>query len=68
MSENVNKILIKHKEAIQNYMMTGYENKWQYCDRLSDNSHYSDNEPQITLNLEEMQTLNLKASPTLKVN
>ena len=61
-SENVNKILIKHKEAIQNYMMTGYENKWQYCDRLSDNSHYSDNEPQITMNLEEMQTVNLKAA------
>ena len=61
-SEGVNyKILIKHKEAIQNYMMTGYETKWQHCDRLSDDSYYSDNEPQITMKLEEIQTLNLKA-------
>ena len=63
MSEDVsNKILIKHKEGIQNYMMTGYGNKWEHCDRLSDNSYYSDNEPQITMNLEEMQTVNLKAA------
>ena len=61
-SENVNKILIKHKEAIQNYMMTGYESKWQHCDRLSDNSYYSENEPQITMNLDEIRTLNLKAA------
>ena len=33
MSEEVNnKILTKHKEAMQNYMMTGYESKWQHCD------------------------------------
>ena len=57
-----NNILIKHKEAIQNFMMTGYESKWQHCDRLSDGSYYSDNEPQITMNLEEIQTLNLKAA------
>ena len=62
-SDEVNyKILIKHTEAIQNYMMTGYESKWQYCDRLSDKSYYSDNEPQITMNLDEIQTLNLKAA------
>ena len=62
-SEDVNyKIIMKHKEAIQNYMMTGYETKWQHCDRLSDNSYYSDNEPQITMNLDGIQTLNLKAA------
>ena len=62
-SEDVNyKILIKHKEAIQNYMMAGYESKWQHCDRLSDDSYYSDNEPQITMSLDEIQTLNLKAT------
>ena len=43
-------------------MMTGYESKWQHCDRLSDDSYYSNNEPQITMNLEEIQTLNLKAA------
>ena len=57
-----NKILLKHKEAIQNYMMAGYESKWQHCDRLSDNSYYSENEPQITMNLDEIRTLNLKAA------
>ena len=30
--------------------------------RLSDESYYSDNEPQITMNLGEIQTLNLKAA------
>ena len=61
--EDVNyKILIKHKEAIQNYMMTGHDSGWQHCDRLSDDSYYSDNEPQITMKLEEIQTLNLKAT------
>ena len=63
MSDHVNyKILIRHKEAIQNYMMTGYEGKWKHCDRLSDNSYYSNNEPQITMSLDEIQTLNLKAA------
>ena len=62
-SEDVNNnILIKHKKPIQNYIMTGHESKWQRCDRLSDNSYYSDNEPQITMKLEEIQTLNLKAA------
>ena len=62
-SEDANyNTLIKHKEAIQNYMMTGYESKWQHCDRLSDNSYYSDNVPQITMSLDEIQTLNLKAA------
>ena len=63
MSDDVNyKILQKYKKAIQNYMMTGYEGKWQHCDRLSDNSYYSENEPQITMNLDELRTLNLKAA------
>ena len=63
MSDDVNyKILKKHKKAIQNYMMTGYETKWQHCDRLSDDSYYSDNEPQITMKVEEINTLNLKAA------
>ena len=62
-SEDANyNTLIKHKEAIQNYMMTGYESKWQHCDRLSDDSYYSDNEPQITMKVEEIHTLNLKAA------
>ena len=63
MSEEIfYKILTKHKEAILNYMMTGFENKWQHCDRLSDNSYYSDNEPQITMSLDKIHMLNLKAS------
>ena len=63
MSEDVfYKFQLKHKKAIQKFMMTGYENKWKYCDRLSDNGNYSDNEPQITMNLDKIHMLNLKAA------
>ena len=55
-------ILTQHNEAIQSYMMTGYESEWQYCDRLSDNSDYSNNEPQIIMKLDDIQTLNLKSA------
>ena len=55
-------ILTHHKEAIQSYIMTGYESNWQHCERLSDLSDYSSNEPQIIMNLNEIQTLNLKSA------
>ena len=55
-------ILIQHKDAIQSYMMAGYEGEWQQCDRLSDHSDYSNNEPQIMVNLNDIETLNLKST------
>ena len=54
--------LTKHKEAIQSYIMTGYESNWHPCERLSDRGDYSSNAPQIIMNLNDIHTLNLKST------
>ena len=55
-------ILTKYKDQIQNYMMTGYESRWHHCDMLSANSFFYEDSPQITMDLDKIQTLNLKST------
>ena len=51
----------KYKEAIQKYLMTGHEDGWQHCDTLSSNP-LSEGVPQMSMNLDKIQTLNLKSA------
>ena len=55
-------ILTKYKDQIQNYMMTGYESRWHHCDMLSANRYFYEDLPQITMDLDKIQTLNLKST------
>ena len=58
-------ILTKYKDQIQNYMMTGYERRWHHCDMLSANtSYFYEDLPQITMDLDKIQTLDLKSTFT----
>ena len=55
-------IISKYKEELQNYMMAGYENKWWHCDLLSESSHYSEDEPQIIMDLDNIGKMNVKST------
>ena len=55
-------ILSKYKGAIQNYIMTGYESTWRHCDMLSANSYFYEGVPQVTMDLDKIETLNAKSA------
>ena len=55
-----NTLLSKHKNSIQEYIMTGQENGWQNCDILSANP--SDlSVPQMLMRLEQIHMLDMKS-------
>ena len=55
----------KYKDHIQEYIMTGHENGWKNCDILSDYStSYDERETQISMNLDKINTLNIKTTFT----
>ena len=54
-------ILSKYRGAIENYIMVGLENAWQQCDLLSASGYSDWDGPQITMDLERIETLNLKS-------
>ena len=51
----------KYMNAIQEYIMTGHEKGWDHCDVLSSNPT-SEGDPQMSMNLEKIETLNLKSA------
>ena len=51
----------KYMNAIQEYIMTGHEKGWHHCDVLSSNPT-SENAPEISMNLDKIQTLNIKSA------
>ena len=55
-------ILTKYKGAIQNYIMTGYESTWRHCDMLSANIYSYEGVPQVTMDLDKIETLNVKST------
>ena len=54
------KFLVKYKNAIQDFIMTGHEIGWKYCDILSPYSTPHKNEPHISIDLDMIHTLNFK--------
>ena len=50
-----------YREAIQKYIMTGHGEGWQHCDILSDSPSYN-SVPQITMDLETVETLDVKSA------
>ena len=51
----------KYKDHIQEYIMTGLENRWKNCDILSDYStSYDEIKTHISINLDKINTLNIK--------
>ena len=55
-------LLDKHKEAIQNYIMTGHEKGWKDCDILSANTLLNEGTPQFSMDLDKLNTLNPKSA------
>ena len=54
--------LDKHKESIQNYIMTGHEKGWKDCDILSANTLLNEGTPQFSMDLDKIKTLNPKSA------
>ena len=54
----------KYKDHIQEYIMTGLENGWKNCDVLSDYSTSYESETQISMDLDKINTLNIKRTFT----
>ena len=52
----------KYMDEIQEYTMTGHEKGWTYCDILSANPFANKDQPQISMDLEKIQTLNARAN------
>ena len=55
-------IISKFKEELQNYMMAGYKNNWWRCDLLSESNHYTEDEPQIIMDLDNTGKMNVKSA------
>ena len=60
LGQEKNMFLIKHKEAIQNYIMTGHEQGWKQCDILSADRFSYEGTPHISMDLDKMMTLDTK--------
>ena len=54
--------LDKYKDEIQQYTMAGHEKGWTYCDILSADPFANEDQPQISMDLEKIQTLNARAN------
>ena len=49
----------KYKDEIQEYTMTGQEKGWKQCDILSADPFSNKDQPQISVDLDKLQTLNV---------
>ena len=58
--EEQGKLFDRYKDKIQEYIMTGHEKGWKYCDILSANSFSHESEPHISMDLSKIKTLNIK--------
>ena len=52
----------KYRTQIQNYIMTGHGGGWQDCDILSANTFPAEGTPQISLDLDKINELNIKSA------
>ena len=52
----------KYREIVQEYTMTGHEQGWTYCDILSADPLANGHQPQISVDLEKIQTLNARSN------
>lgn len=59
LGQKQNMFLLKYKEPIQNYIMTGHEKGWKQCDILSDKSPI-EGTIHISMELEKIESLNTK--------
>ena len=50
----------KYQEEIQTYIMTGGEIGWQHCDLLTANDYQDEATPKITMEFDQIKTLNTK--------
>ena len=53
--------LEKYRDEIQEYAMTGHEKGWTSCDILSADSFSKKDQPQISMDLDKIQTLNVRS-------
>ena len=66
MAQEQSTFILKYKEPIQNYIMTGHEKGWKECDILSDGSSFETGEqiggdtPHISMELDKIMTLDTK--------
>lgn len=51
--------LEKYKDEIQKYIMAGHEKGWTHCDILSADSFSNEDQPQISMELDKIKTLNV---------
>ena len=61
-NEQPSPILTIYKKAIENYIMTGYESRWQHCDLLSSNRYFFEDVPQIIIDLDKLKMLDVKST------
>ena len=52
----------KYRTQIQNYIMTGHGGGWQDCDILSANTFSAEGTPQISLDLDKINAMNIKSA------
>ena len=62
LGEEQKMFLAKYKSEIQEYAMTGYEKGWKQCDILSANTFLDEGEPQISMDLDKIKTMNIKSA------
>ena len=60
--ELMNRFLDTHKDAVQDYIMTGKENGWQSCDIITDIPHSYKDVPQMAMTLTNLKTLSKKSA------
>ena len=61
LGQKQNMFLLKYKEPIQNYIMTGHDKGWKQCDYLSDGITY-EGAPHIAMELDKIKTLDTKST------
>ena len=61
MGQEQSMLLHTYKEAIQNYMMTGYGKGWKQCDILSDRFSI-EGTPHVSVELDKIETLDTKTT------
>ena len=54
--------LDKYKDEIQQYTMAGHEKGWTYCDILSADPFSNEDQPQISMDLDKIETLNVESN------
>ena len=54
--------LERYREQIQSYIMTGHAGGWHNCDIMTADSFSTEDTPQIAMNLDKLNTMNIKSA------